>query len=82
MAEQVPISEAETRLGSLVRQTSHARVTLTDDGEPAAVLINPQELVDMEEALALADFRTQQAAGTVRTVPQDEVRARLGFPGG
>lgn len=80
MAEQVPITEAGTRLGSLVRQTAHARVIITDEGEPAAVLINPQELVDIEEALALADFRTQQAAGNVRTVPQDEVRARLGLP--
>lgn len=82
MTEQVPITEAKTRLRSLVRRTSHARdrVTITDHGEPAAVLINPQELADLEEALALADFRTQQAAGTMRTVPQDEFRSRLGLP--
>lgn len=84
MTEQVPITEARTRLGSLVRRTSHARdrITITDHGEPAAVLINPQELADLEEALALADFRTQQADGSVRTVPHDEVRARLGLPRG
>lgn len=82
MAEQVPITEARTRLGSLVRRASHARdrVTITDHGEPAAVLINPQELADLEEALALAEFRAQRAAGTSRTVTQDEVRARLGVP--
>ena len=82
MTEQVPITEAGTRLGSLVRQTSRARVTITDNGEPAAVLISPQELMDLEEAIALADFRTQQSAGTMRTVPKDEVRARLGLPRG
>ena len=84
MGEQVPITEARARLGSLVRRASHARdrVTITDHGEPAAVLINPQELADLEEALALADFRAQQAAGTARTVPNDAARARLGLPHG
>lgn len=84
MSEQVPITEARARLGSLVRRTSHARerVTITDHGEPAAVLINPQELADLEEALALADFRAMQASGAARTVPHDEVRARLGLPRG
>jgi prevent-host-death family protein len=82
MNEQVPITQARARLGSLVRRASHsrARVTITDHGEPAAVLINPQELADLEEALALADFRAEQAAGTARTVSHDEVRARLGLP--
>lgn len=80
----MPITEARARLGSLVRRTAHARerVTITDHGEPAAVMINPQELADLEEALALADFRAQQATGTARTVPHDEVRARLGLPHG
>lgn len=80
MTEQVPIAEAGTQLGSLVHRTSHARVTITEHGEPAAILINPVELEDLEEAAALADYREQQAAGTMRTVPQDEVRNRLGLP--
>jgi prevent-host-death family protein len=82
MGEQVPITEAGARLESLVRQACHCRdrVTITDHGEPAAVLINPQELADLDEAVALANFRAQQAAGTARTVPHDEVRARLGLP--
>lgn len=84
MSEEVPITEARARLGSLVRRASHSRdrVTITDHGEPAAVLINPQELADLEESLALADFRAQQATGTVRTIPHDEVRARLGLSRG
>lgn len=84
VSEQVPITEASARLGSLVRQAFHARerVIITERGEPAAVLINPQELADLEEALALADFRARQAAGTARTVPHEEVRARLGLPRG
>lgn len=82
MSEQVPITEAQARLGSLVHRAAHSRdrVTITDHGEPAAVLINPEELADLDEALALIDFRAQQAAGNLRTVTHDEVRTRLGLP--
>jgi hypothetical protein len=37
------------------------------------------EQADAEEAAALADYRSQQAAGTVVTVPQTEVRRRFGL---
>jgi hypothetical protein len=33
---------------------------------------------DVEEAAARAEYRAQQAAGPVRTVPQAEVRRRFG----
>ncbi|AXU16904.1 type II toxin-antitoxin system Phd/YefM family antitoxin [Streptomyces clavuligerus] len=76
-----PITEARARFGSLVRRASHARerITITDHGHPAAVLINPQELADLEDALALARYRERQAAGTATGVPHAEVRARLGL---
>lgn len=75
----LPITEARARFGSLVRRASHARerITITDHGQPAAVLINPQELADLEDALALAEYRVRQAAGTTVGVPHEEVRARL-----
>lgn len=81
MNEQVSLPEAEARLGALVRQAAHARgrITITDHGEPAAVLISPQELADLEEAVALAEFRVQQAVGVARTVPHEEVGNRLGL---
>ena len=37
------------------------------------------EQADAEEATALAECRAQQAAGTVVTVPQAEVRRRFGL---
>jgi prevent-host-death family protein len=83
MTEQVSLSEARAQLNDLVHRaaSSRARVTITYHGEPAAVLVNPQELADLDEALALADHRAQQTAGTLRTVPHDQVRTRLGLPG-
>ena len=62
---------------ALVRRASHSRgrVTITDHGQPAAVLINAAELADLEDVLALARYRARQAAGA----PHAEVRARLGL---
>jgi PHD/YefM family antitoxin component YafN of YafNO toxin-antitoxin module len=37
------------------------------------------EQADTEEAAALAEYRDQQAIGTVVTVPQAEVRRRFGL---
>ena len=78
----LPLTEARKRFGSLVRRaaTSRERVTITDHGQPAAVIVNAQELADLEEALALAEYRAAQAEGTATTVPQSEVRQRLGLP--
>lgn len=84
MSDTLPITEARAKFGSLVRRTSHSRerITITDHGQPAAVLINPQELADLEDALALARYRERQASGTVTAVPHDDVRARLGLERG
>ncbi|MGP3975498.1 type II toxin-antitoxin system Phd/YefM family antitoxin [Streptomyces sp. 8N114] len=84
MSDTLPITEARARFGSLVRRASHARerVTITDHGQPAAVLINPQELADLEDALAVAQYGVRQAVGETALVPHDEVRARLGLERG
>jgi len=37
------------------------------------------EQADAEEVAALAEYRAQQAAGPVKTVPQAEVRRRFGL---
>ncbi|MGW4028391.1 type II toxin-antitoxin system Phd/YefM family antitoxin [Streptomyces sp. NPDC004838] len=81
MSDTFPITEARARFGALVRRASHARerITITDHGQPAAVLINPQELADLEDALALALYRERQASGTTAGVPHADVRARLGL---
>jgi len=81
MSDTLPITEARARFGSLVRRASNARerITITDHGQPAAILINAQELAEIEDALALAQYRVRQASGTLETVPHAEVRARLGL---
>jgi prevent-host-death family protein len=81
MSDTLPITEARAKFGSLVRRASHGRerIVITDHGQPAAVLINPAELAEIEEALALAEYRNRQAAGTQRSVAHDEVRAMLGL---
>ena len=78
------LTEARKRFGALVRRaaTTRERVTITDHGQPAAVIVNAQELADLEEALALAQYRAAQAEGGVSTLPQHEARRRLRPPAG
>jgi prevent-host-death family protein len=81
MSETLPMTEARSQFGALVRRAAarRERITITDHGQPAAVLINPQELADLEDALALALYQADKSAGTLRTVQHSEVRARLGL---
>ncbi|MEV7021619.1 type II toxin-antitoxin system Phd/YefM family antitoxin [Kitasatospora sp. NPDC093558] len=81
MSETLPITEARARFGTLVRRASHSRerITITDHGQPAAVLINPQELADLEDELAIARYRARQAAGTTASVSHEDVRSILGL---
>jgi prevent-host-death family protein len=75
------MSQARRRLGSLVRRavSDHERVTITDHGRPAAVLVNAEELADLEEALALAQYRAAQASGAQQMIPHQEALERLGL---
>ncbi|MEW2418001.1 type II toxin-antitoxin system Phd/YefM family antitoxin [Streptomyces sp. NPDC046866] len=84
MGDTVPISEARAEFGALVRRASRARerITITDRGRAAAVLVNPHELADLEDALALARYRGHRADGTASAVPHEVVRARLGLARG
>jgi len=76
------MTEARKHFGALVRRaaTARERVTITDHGQPAAVLMNAQELADLEEALALAEYRAAQASGADQVIPHERVRERLGLP--
>jgi prevent-host-death family protein len=75
------MSQARRRLGSLVRRavSDHERVTITDRGQPAAVLVNAEELADLEEALALAEYRAGQASGQQQLISHEEALQRLGL---
>lgn len=52
MSAAYPIAEASGKLGELARRAArHERITLTGGGVPAAALISPAELVDLEDAV-------------------------------
>lgn len=68
--EELPLADARNRLSELVAdvEKTHARVTITKHGHPAAVLVSPEDLASLEETLdilsdpeALADIREAEA---------------------
>ncbi|MEW2399864.1 type II toxin-antitoxin system Phd/YefM family antitoxin [Streptomyces sp. NPDC046862] len=90
MSAEYPITEARAQFGSLVRRASHdrERITITDHGRPAVVLMNPREVaeleervLELEEQLALARYRVEKTNGTFVGVPHEEVRKMLGLEG-
>ncbi|MBA4865369.1 type II toxin-antitoxin system Phd/YefM family antitoxin [Streptomyces sp. PSKA54] len=82
MSDAYSIKEARDCLDDLVRRaTQHGdRIAITDQGRTLAVLISPQELEDLEDELAVAEYRLCKANGTFVGIPHEEVRARLGLP--
>ena len=83
MSDTYPMTVARANFGSLIRRTANTRerITITDHGHPAAILINPQELAELEEALAVAEYRVRKANGVAETpIPHNEVRRLLGLP--
>jgi prevent-host-death family protein len=81
MSMTYTVTEGRNRFGQLVRCASHSRerITITDHGQPAAVLINAEELADLEEANAVLEYKLRRALGqTGESVPSDEAR-RLVF---
>jgi len=79
MSHAYPIAEARGQLADLARRAAqHERVTLTDRGRPAAVLVSPAELADLEDALALAQLERDRALGLAEApVAHGEARRRL-----
>ncbi|MFA3842116.1 type II toxin-antitoxin system Phd/YefM family antitoxin [Streptomyces aureus] len=79
MTASYPITEARGLLGELARRAAqHERVVLTDRGQPAAVLISPAELEDMEDALAVARLERDRALGA-QLAPVADTDARALF---
>ncbi len=50
---EISLADARNRLSELVAdvESTHARVTVTKHGRPAAVLISPDDLASLEETL-------------------------------
>jgi prevent-host-death family protein len=83
MSDAYPMTVARANFGNLVRRTANARerIAITDHGHTAAILINPAELAEIEEALAVAEYRLRRANGLADTpVPHAEVLRLLGMP--
>jgi prevent-host-death family protein len=79
---EIAISAARAQLGDLVRRAAHGRETiaLTDHGHVAALLVSPQVIEDLEDALAVSDYQRRKAEGTLAPgIPMAEVRKRLGL---
>ncbi|MGW2615135.1 type II toxin-antitoxin system Phd/YefM family antitoxin [Streptomyces sp. NPDC001500] len=79
---EITISAARSQLGDLVRRAAHGRetISLTDHGHVAALLVSPQVIEDLEDALAVADYRRRKAEGALEAgIPMAEVRRHLGL---
>jgi prevent-host-death family protein len=79
---EITISAARAQLGDLVRRAAHSRETiaLTDHGHVAALLVSPQVIEDLEDALAVADYQRRKAEGTLGPgIPHEEVGRILGL---
>lgn len=79
---EIAISAARAQLGDLVRRAAHSRETiaLTDHGHVAALLVSPQVIEDLEDALALADYERRKAEGTLTEgIAHEEVGRMLGL---
>lgn len=50
---ELPLADVRNRLSELVAEVerTHARVTVTKHGHPAAVLVSPEDLESLEETL-------------------------------
>jgi antitoxin YefM len=68
--DELPLADARNRLSELVAEVekTHARVTITKHGHPAAVLVSPEDLASLEETVdilsdpeALAAIREAEA---------------------
>ena len=68
--DELPLADARNRLSELVAdvEKTHARVTITKHGHPAAVLVSPEDLASLEETVdilsdpeALAAIREAEA---------------------
>ncbi len=51
--DELPLADARNRLSELVVEVdkTHARVTITKHGRPAAVLVSPEDLASPEETV-------------------------------
>jgi antitoxin YefM len=84
---ELPLAKVRDRLSELVAdvESTHARVTITKHGHPAAVLISPDDLASLEETIdvlstpgALEDIRKAEAeVARGETFDEEAIRGDL-----
>lgn len=81
MSETLPIAQARSQFGALVRRAAlgRERTVITDHGEPAAMIVGIGDIEDLEDALALAQHEARKARGEDTYVTHEEARRRLGL---
>lgn len=82
MSEILPLATVKSRFSELVDRVARQqdRVVVTRNGQPAAVLISPDDLERLEETLAVMSDRslTAQIRASQRSVARGESGADLG----
>ncbi|OLB99730.1 MAG: type II toxin-antitoxin system Phd/YefM family antitoxin [Chloroflexi bacterium] len=87
--ETLPLADVKNRLSEVVDRVASQRdrVTITRNGRPAAVLVNPDDLESLEETLSILSDPKELAAlrrgladlDAGRTVTVRKLRAELGL---
>lgn len=78
--ETVPFTDAKAHLSELVDRVDreHERVTVTKNGRPAAVIVNPDDLDALEETVEiLRDAELMRSIRTSRREAASGKRLRL-----
>jgi PHD/YefM family antitoxin component YafN of YafNO toxin-antitoxin module len=79
---QITIGAARSQLGDLVRRVSHSHETiaLTDHGHVVALLVSPEAIEELEDALVLTEYKLKNALGELEPgILHAEVGRMLGL---
>ena len=86
MSDTLPLAEVKAKFSEMIDRVEHThdRITVTRNGRRAAVLISPEELESLEDALELLSDpaavrqlnESRRAHATGDVVTADELRAR------
>lgn len=87
-ATTVPINQARPRLTEILEIVKREPVTITKDGAPVAVVVDPDDYASLLATLELlsnsdlrhqlADFEARRARGELEWVSHDEVLRLIG----
>jgi prevent-host-death family protein len=86
MSDTLPLAEVKAKFSEMVDRVEqqHARITVTRNGRPAAVLMSPEDLASLEDTLelvsnptALADIeQARQEAKSGKLLTAEQLRAK------